>query len=30
MIYGLRIVDDKGEHMVDEQWNKFQSISNLL
>lgn len=30
MIYGLRVIDDKGEHLIDEQWNKFQSISNLL
>ena len=30
MIYGLRIVDDKGETIIDEEWNKFQSISTFL
>ena len=30
MIYGLRIVDNKGQRLVDEQWNKFQAISDFL
>ena len=30
MIYGIRIVDDKGSVMVDEHWNKFSAISNFL
>jgi len=30
MIYGLRIVDDRGETLVDENWNKFSSISTYL
>jgi len=30
MIYGLRIVDDKGLALMDEEWNRFQSISTFL
>ena len=30
MICGIRIMDDKGETMVDELWNKFSAINKFL
>ena len=30
MIYGLRIVDSAGSKLVDENWNKFTSLSTFL
>ena len=28
MIYGLRIVDEAGEALLDKEWNKFHAISS--